>query len=324
MTDTRVPAFPHVLIIVTDAAVMVDGEVVDRGSAGDPDASIAIQLGVHAAARKSAQRLGRPVRATLRCKGEERRIVIQPDGSFSYVEEAKPARTPVVTVAAAGAPAAPIQRPARRSIRAVVLVDRSRFATSAAYVALGTVLIGGLLLTGGDSEAPAQVAEGALEAPAGTGVSPHDVSIGRILERLPGVSGVVADPDTGGFRLQVTTGRAARVKVQASPLKGGGEARVWTIQTSGATTRTLAFRDLAAGSYRWVVRSSGEPARTGNVVVEPPQPVVVDTDDDANEQDTTPDDSSSPPPDDGGSDGGDGSTLPGPTGPVDPDDPTGP
>ena len=94
MTDTRVPAFPHVLIIVTDVAVMVDGEVVDRGSAGDPDTSVAIQLGVHAAARKSAQRLGRPVRATLRCKGDERRIIVQPDGSFADAEESKPAPKP--------------------------------------------------------------------------------------------------------------------------------------------------------------------------------------------------------------------------------------
>lgn len=321
MTDTRVPAFPHVLIIVTEAAVMVDGEVVDRGSAGDPDASIAIQLGVHAAARRVVQRLGRPVRGTLRCQGEERRIIIQPDGSFSYADEPRPARTAVVSVAAPGAAVTLLPR-SRRSIRAVILVDRSRFATNAAYVALGTVLIAGLLVTGGDSEAPAQVAEGALEAPAASGVSPHDVSIGRVVERLPGISGVIAAPDAGGFRLQVTTGRAARVKVQASPLDGGSEARVWTIRTSGATTRTLAFDDLPAGSYRWVVRSSGEPARTGSVVVEPPL-VVVPTDDGGDGADSTPDDTS-PPADDGGSEGGDDSTLPGPTGPVDPDDPTGP
>lgn len=319
MTDTRVPAFPHVLIIVTDAAVTVDGEVVDRGSAGDPDASIAIQLGTHAAARRVAQRLGRPVRATLRCKGEEKRIILQPDGSYSEAEESKPARTPVVSVAAPGAAPAPIQRPARRSIRAVVLVDRSKFATSAAYVALGTVLISGLLLTGSDGEEPTQVAEGALEAPPATGVSPHEIVVGDLVERLPAVSGVVAGSGNGGFNLQVTTGRAARVRVQASPLAGDGESRVWTIRTEGATTRTLAFDDLEAGSYRWVVSSSGEQPRTGNVVVSS-EPPVVDAVDDASQPDSTPD-SSTPPSD--GDDGGD-SSMPGPTGPVDPDDPTNP
>ena len=321
MTDTRVPAFPHVLIIVTDAAVTVDGEVVDRGSAGDPDTSIAIQLGTHAAARRVAQRLGRPVRATLRCKGEEKRIILQPDGSYTDAEESKPVRTPVVSVAAPGAPPAPITRPARRSIRAVVLVDRSKFATSAAYVALGTVLITGLLLTGSDGEEPTQVAEGSLEAPPATGLSPHDVVVGDLVQRLPAVSGVVADSETGGFKIQVTTGRAARVRVQASPLAGDGESRVWTIRTTGATTRTLAFDDLEAGSYRWVVRSEGERPRTGNVVVSS-EPPVVDVVDDASQPDSTPDTSAPPPsdPDDGGGD----SDMPGPTGPVDPDDPTKP
>ena len=326
VTDTRVPAFPHVLIIVTDAAVMVDGEVVDRGSAGDPDASIAIQLGVHSAARKSAQRLGRPVRATLRCKGEEKRIILQPNGSYSEAEESKPASTPVVSVAAPGTLVVPVKRQTRHSIRAVVLVDRAKFATSAAYVALGTVLISGLLLTGSDGEEPAQVAEGALEAPPATGVSPHGVVVGDLVERLPAVSGVVADSDTGGFNIRVTTGRAARVQVQASPVAGNGAARVWTIRTTGATTRTLAFDDLEAGSYRWVVRSEGERPRTGNVVVAS-EPPVVDTVDDASEPDSTPDstpdDTSSTPPSDTDDGGGD-STMPGPTGPVDPDDPTNP
>ncbi len=321
MTDTRVPAFPHVLIIVTDAAVMVDGEVVDRGSAGDPDTSIAIQLGTHAAARRVAQRLGRPVRATLRCKGEEKRIILQPDGSYSEAEESTPVRSPVVSVAAPGTLPAPINRPRRHSIRAVVLVDRSKFATSAAYVALGAVLITGLLLTGRDGEEPAQVAEGALEAPPATGISPHEVVVGDLVERLPAVSGVVADADTGGFNIRVTTGRAARVRVQASPL-AGGEARLWTIRTSGATTRTLAFDDLEAGSYRWVVSASGERPRTGNVVVS--EPPVIDAVDEAPEPDPTPDNPSSPPPPPDNDDGGGDSTMPGPTSPVDPDDPTNP
>ncbi len=318
MTDTRVPAFPHVLIIVTETAVMVDGEVVDRGSAGDPDTSIAIQLGVHAAARRVVQRLGRPVRATLRCQGEERRIIIAPDGSFADAEEAKPTPSRVVSVAAPGS-ILPPRRPARRPISAVFHVDRRRFATSLAYVGLGTVLITGLLLTGSDGDEPTQVAEGALEAPSTAGLSPHDIVMGHVLEPLPSVSGVVADLDVGGFRLQVTTSQAARVKVLASPQSGAGESRVWTIRTLGAATRTLAFDDLPAGSYRWVVRSSGEPARTGSVVVPPtaePPPVV--SDDGGSGPQPTPD--TPQPPDNGG---GDDSTLPGPTGPVDPDDPAG-
>jgi hypothetical protein len=268
-----------------------------------------------------AQRLGRPDRATLRIKREEKPIILQPDATYTAAQESKPSRTPAVSVAAPGALLAPIKRPVRHSIRAVVLVDRSKFATSAAYVALGTVLISGLLLTGSDGEEPAPVAEGAIEAPPANGISPHDVVVGDLVKRLPGVSGVVADADGDGFNIRVTTGRAARVRVQASPLSGGGESRVWTIRTDGATTRTLAFDDLEAGAYRWVVRSEGERPRTGNVVVSP-EPPVVDPVDDASEPDPTPD-TSSPPPSDT-DDGGDDSTMPGPTGPVDPDDPTNP
>jgi hypothetical protein len=118
--------------------------------------------------------------------------------------------------------------------------------------------------------------------------------------------------------------------VLAAPLGGVGAARLWTIRTHGATTRTLAVDDIEAGTYRWVVRTPGEPARSGKVTVLPtPDPsVVVAADDPA---DPTPPTNPAPPPsgdndnDGGGGDAGDcDSSMPGPTGPVDPDDPTAP
>ena len=65
--ESLVPPHPVVEIEVSGDAVTVDGVVVDRGSAGGPDTTVAMHLGVHAAARKVAQPLGRPVRAVLRC-----------------------------------------------------------------------------------------------------------------------------------------------------------------------------------------------------------------------------------------------------------------
>jgi hypothetical protein len=334
MNDTRVPAFPNVLIVVTDAAVMVDGEVVDRGSAGDSDASVAIHLGVHAAARRVAQRLGRPVRATLRCKGEEKRLIVYPDGSVSDAEDAKPPPRSV-SVAAPGARAIPVPMQRRRPVRAVLLIDRPQLATVVAYVAVGAVLVGGLLVEASSGEDPQEVAGNAEPpVPAQVDVELDEPALrtpaavdGTELERLPGVRDVVARSGAGGFRLQVTTGRAIRVNVLASSVSGVDADRLWTIRTSGATTRTLAIDDLAAGTYRWVVRSPGERPTTGSIVVRPSTDPVVSTTPD---QDPTPDSVDDPTPQDndsdsdsdngGGSHGG-GATS-GPTGPVDPDDPT--
>jgi hypothetical protein len=157
---------------------------------------------------------------------------------------------------------------------------------------------------------------------------------GTRLERLPGVRNVVVTPDTGGFRVRVTTGRAGRVTVLAARLSGDGEARLWTIRTAKAMTRTLVVDDLEAGPYRWTVRSPGERPVTGRVVVRPaPEPPSVVT------VGSSPEPAPSPTPDgdgDGTSRGGDGgdardagdagsgdgdSSLVGPTRPVDPDDP---
>jgi len=318
VTDTRVPAFPNVLIIVTEAAVLIDGEVVDRGSAGDPDASAAIDLGVHAASRRVAQRLGRPVRATLRSEGEEKRIIVYPDGSATDAEKPKPVP---------GAQPAPIRRPARRPIRAVFLVDRARLGMVTAYVALGAVLAGGLLVAALGDDDPTEVATGdtdllgqpPVEEP--PVLTPRVVKDGTRLDRLPGISQVAANPDTGGFQLRVTTNRSVRVRVLASPASGDGGARLWTLRLSGATTRTLDIDDLTAGSYRWVVRSPGEQPMTGNVMVPAtPDPPAV-TEDDAS---PSPDDDPTPSNDDDGDGDGDDSPNAGPTGPIDPDDPTTP
>ena len=196
---------------------------------------------------------------------------------------------------------------------------------TAAYAGLGLVLATGVIVgvTADADQAP--VAEGSLEAPSGR-ISPDQIIIGSELARLPGLSDVVADAGVGSFRLRVTTGRAAKVTVLASPLVGGGPAQVWTIRTAGATTRTLAVDDVEAGAYRWVVRTSGEPARKGSVVVAPtpdPPPVI---EQEVPEADPTPDTSSPPPAtnNDSSNGGGTDSSIPGPTGPVDPDDPTGP
>ena len=328
MTDTSVPAFPNVLIIVTDAAVMVDGEVVDRGSAGGPDASVAIHLGVHAAARRVAQRVGRPVRATLRSNGEEKRIIVHPDGTFWDAEEVKPSVGPGVSVAAPGSRSIPVRRPARRPVRAVFLVDRTRLGMVAAYVALGAVLVGGLLVQA-NSDDPAPMSTGADLPPAApeqvddpAPLVPQAVVDGSRLERLPGIREVDASPDAGGFQLRVTTSRAVSVEVLAAPLSGDDGARLWTLRTSGAMTRTLDISDLAAGAYRWEVRLPGEQPQTGNVVVPPaPESPPADTDEPVVPVDTStpPDDGPSSGDDDGNDDGGPGPGA-GPTGPVDPDD----
>ena len=201
------------------------------------------------------------------------------------------------------------------------------------------MLVGGLLVEASSGEDPQEVATTAdPPAPAQVDVALDDPAShppaaaveGTELERLPGVRDVVARSGAGGFRLQVTTGRAIRVDVLASPVSGADADRLWTIRTSGATTRTLAIDDLAAGTYRWVVRSPGERPTSGSIVVRPSTDPVVST---SPEQDPTPDAVDPTPQDDdsdesdnsGGNGGGNGGVATsGPTGPVDPDDPTAP
>lgn len=332
MDETPVPAHPVVDIRVSAEAVTVDGEVVDRGSAGGPDAKVAMLLGVHAAARRVAQPLGRPVRAKLVCGDEEKHLVVHPDGSVTDVEDTFPV---VSLIAPPGARATPISWAARKKRRfRLPPIQRTRLAVGAAYVALGVVLVAGFVVGVTSGGAPPPVAEGALEAP-GSGHSADEVVLGARLDRLPGVSDVVAQGGLGQFLLKVTTGRAAQLRVVAEPAGGKGETRLWRISTSDADTRTLAFDGLEPGTYRWSVIADGERPRTGNVLVRPsPPPVVVAAD----TSDPTP---TSPPADGsdnggdssggsdgkkkngGGDDGGRGdSDLPGPTAPVDPDDPS--
>lgn len=326
MDETQVLAHPVVAIRVSAEAVTVDGEVVDRGSAGGPDTQVAMLLGVHAAARRVAQPLGRPVRAVLTCDDDDvKHLVVHPDGSVTDVEDTFPV---VSLIAPPGARATPISWAARRPRRWRswrLPIDGTRFAMGAAYVGLGIVLVSGFLMSITDDE-PAAVAEGALEAP-GRGNSPHDVVVGQVVHRLPGVSDVVADSAAGRLLLQVTTGRAAELTVLATPVQGG-ETRMWNLETAGAESRTVAFDGLEAGPYRWVVRADGETPRRGSVVVDPtPPPVVVVPETQAPTPDPTPEQPSPPPADDGGSDddGGRGDAeVSGPSGPVDPDDPTAP
>jgi len=329
--ESLVPAHPVVEIVVSAEAVTVDGVVVDRGFAGLPDSTFAMQLGVHAAARLVAQPLGRAVRATLRCGADEKRLVIHTDGSVTDVEDTFPV---VSLLAPAGSRAIPISRHARRPIRAALRVHRGKPAVGLAYVALGAVLAGGLIVEAisGDDSPPAATGtrqQPPPQAPIEEPVAPavRAVVDGTRLDRLPGISDVAVSPDTGGFRLRVTTSRAVRVKVLASLLSGDGESRLWTIRAAKATTRTLEVDDLPAGSYRWVVRSPGERPVTGKVVVQPtPEPPTVVTVGTPTQQVPAPpqDDVRSPSGNDGndGNDGsGGGGTPPGPTEPVDPDDP---
>ena len=137
------------------------------------------------------------------------------------------------------------------------------------------------------------MAEGALEAPLAAGISSHDVILGDQLERLPGLSDVVAArghrqlpaprhdrPSRPGEGARLPVGRRRR------------PARVWTIQTTGATTRTRGGRRSSrqaptAGSSA----TSGEPARTGNVVVPPARAgarAAADTDDEVTPRRTPP------------------------------------
>jgi hypothetical protein len=335
--ETLVPAHPVVEIEVSAEAVTVDGVVVDRGSAGGPDTTVAMHLGVHAAARRVAQPLDRPVRAVLRSGDDEKRLVIHPDGSVTGVEDTFPV---VSLVAPAGSRGVRISRHARRLSGAALRVRRTRLTVGAAYVALGAVLAGGILAeavggddppsqaAGADEEPPAQ--ESAAEpVPPAVPALPAVVA-GARLERLPHIGKVVVGPDSGGFRVRLTTRRAGRVTVRAALLPAGDETRLWTIRTGGATSRTLEVDDLEAGTYRWVVRAPGERPVTGRVVVpptpEPPSTVTVRT---------TPQPG---PTTDGGrpargnDDGGDGrggdaggggadSRYVGPAKPVDPDDP---
>jgi hypothetical protein len=324
--ETLVPAHPVVEIEISDEAITVDGVVVDRGSAGLPDTTFAKHLGVHAAARQVAQPLGRSVRANLRCGAEEKRLVIHTDGSVSDVEDTFPV---VSLVAPAGSRAIPISRHARRQLRALH-VRRNKPAVGAAYVALGLVLAGGLIVEASGDDDPPPVATGTRQqlpthAPLDDPVAPvvQAVVDGTRLERLPAIRDVVASPYAGGLRLRVTTSRAVRVRVQVSLQSGAGEARLWTIRTAKATTRTLAIDDLAAGAYRWVVREPGERPVTGEVVVRPtPDPPSVVTVGTPTQPGPSPTQHDGPAPrgDDGGGGAAD-SSLTGPVQPVDPDDP---
>jgi len=147
---------------------------------------------------------------------------------------------------------------------------------------------------------------------------------GNKLERLPGIRDVVVNPDTGGFQLRLTTGRAARVTVRAAAVSGEGGAWQWALQTAKATTRTLDVDDLEAGAYRYTVQAPGERPLRGSFVIEPPveQPEVVTVGTTPEPQvPSTPDNPPPPSNNNGGGGGNGGSTLPGPTEPIDPDDP---
>lgn len=336
-----VPAYPIVEIEVSGEAVTVDGVVVDRGSVGGPDATVAMHLGVQAAARRVALPLGRPVRATLRSGDDEKRLVIHPDGSVSDVEDTFPV---VSLVAPAGSRGAPISRPPRRAVRPSWHYRRKQVAVVAAYVALAAVLVGGILTELSRGEMPSPLTDDEpLAQPEDALARVQPVVQGSRVRPLPAVRDVVVTPGTGGFRVRLTTGRASRVTVRAAPVSGAEAERLWTIRTPGATTRTLDVGDLPAGAYRWVVRSPGERPVTGRIVVdsvsEPPT-VTVDPTPVAPPPTSTP--VPQPPADNGGtsggssggngggngSGGGDGggtdSSLPGPSGPVDPDEPAAP
>lgn len=332
-----VPAHPVVEIEVSGDAVTVDGVVVDRGSAGGPDTTVAMHLGVHAAARQVAQPLGRPVRAVLRWGDDEKRLVIHPDGAVTDVEDTFPVTSLLAPAGSRAAPI-PITRHARRPAKAPLRVQRTRIAVGVAYAAIAAVLAGGVLmeLAKSDDQTPEATSENEpppltqpqVDEPATPGE--QAVIAGNRLKLLPGIRDVVVNPDTDGFQLRLTTGRAARVTVRAAAVSGDGGAWQWALQTAKATTRTLDVDDLVAGAYRWEVRAPGERPVTGSFVVEPPvePPTVVTVD-------TTPDETPVPPPandpppadnDGGGGNGGngggdDGSSLPGPTEPIDPDDP---
>jgi hypothetical protein len=329
--ESAVPPDPIIEIEVSGDAVTVDGVVVDRGSAGGPDTTVAMHLGVHAAARLVAQPLGRPVRAVLRCGTDEKRLVIHPDGAVTDVEDTFPVTS---LVAPAGSRSAPIRRHARRPHGAALRVRRTRLAVGLAYAAIAVVLAGGIVmeLATGDGTAPAPTAEEppALAEPSlDDPVVPADRAVikGNKLERLPGIRDVVVNPATGGFQLRLTTGRAARVTVRAAALSGEGGAWQWALQTAKATTRTLDVDDLEAGAYRYTVQAPGERALRGSFVIEPPveQPEVVTVGTTPEPQAPSTPDNNTPPPsnnNNGGGDGGnDGSSLPGPTQPIDPDDP---
>jgi len=329
VTDTKVPAFPNVLIVVTDAAVLVDGEVVDRGSAGGPDTDVAIHLGVHAAARRVAQPLGRPVRGTLRSGSDEKRLVIYPDGSVTDVEDTF---SVVNLVASAGTRAVPTTRRARRTLTAL-RARRNRIAIRGAYLAVGAVVVGGVVVqaaTNRGDDPPPVTSDAQEELPLPEPVveptSPATPAIveGTRVDPLPGLGNVVVRPETGGFQLQVTTKRATRVTVRAALLSGDDGTRLWTFRTVQATTRTLEVDDLPAGTYRWEVRAPGERPVTGRVVVRPtPEPPTIVNIGTQTQPEPAP--SNDPPPPSGdNNDAGSGdsdSTVDGPTEPVDPDEP---
>ena len=332
--ESLVPPHPVVEIEVSGDAVTVDGVVVDRGSAGGPDTTVAMHLGVHAAARQVAQPLGRPVRAILRCGDDEKRLVIHPDGSVTDVEDTFPVTS---LLAPAGSRAAPITRHVRRPAKAPLRVQRTRIAVGVAYAAIAAVLAGGVLMELATSEDQTPEATSDNEAPVLTQPSVDDpvmpakqaVVKGSRLELLPGIRDVVVNPDTDGFLLRLTTGRAAKVTVRAAAVSGDGGAWQWALQTGKATTRTLDVDDLVAGAYRWEVRAPGERPVTGSFVVEPPvEPPVVVTVDTTPDEPTAPPPTNDPPANDGGNGGNGGngggggdSSLPGPTEPIDPDDP---
>src|SRR5690606_10972237 len=121
MDETPVPAHPVVDIRVSADAVTVDGEVVDRGSAGGPDTKVAMLLGVHAVARRVAQPLGRPVRAVVHTDDDEQHLVVHPDGSVTAVEDTSPV---VSLIAPPGARATPISWAARKRRRRLLPVQR--------------------------------------------------------------------------------------------------------------------------------------------------------------------------------------------------------
>jgi hypothetical protein len=203
-----------------------------------------------------------------------------------------------------------------------------------AYAAIAAVLAGGVLMELATSEDQTPEATADNEAPVLTEppgddpVEPAKQTVvkGSQLQLLPGIRDVVVSPDINGFQLRLTTGRAAKVTVRAAAVSGDGGAWEWALQTGKATTRTLDVDDLVAGAYRWEVRAPGERPVTGSFVLEPPvEPPAVVTVDTTPEEPQAPPPTSDPPANNGGNGGngggGDDSSLPGPTEPIDPDDP---
>lgn len=245
-----VPAHPVVEIVVGHDEVHVNGEVVDVEDVDDLQ-----RAGVHAAAERVAQRLGRPVRAIATEADGRLRMIVHPDGTASEVEPIDD--TP----------------PVSWRERAMALVP-GFLTTRAAAAVLGGALVCALLLVGGLKMLAGTTPSGEGSPAAGTEQGPTEdaapvslrpVTRPVVLRLAPLRLRVEARPGVEQVGLRVRTARPVTVQVRVKVSGEPAKTRKLRVSSSSASTEFT----VPAGAVKWTVSAPSGIERSGTAEVAP-------------------------------------------------------